>query len=120
MEYDPDRGRSEHQDPVAPAAPDDGEPGAPFVPATVAERGRFVGRWCASCARDAPSNSAKPFQECKPYELCPILGAYLNSGNSPREWVYDRAGRARCRAHVPKGQAATPLNQDVYTRDLFG
>jgi hypothetical protein len=96
-----------------------GDPGARFIPEDVAERQRFIGRWCASCARDAPSNSGKDFASCAPVELCPILGGYLNSGESPREWVYDRAGRARCSSHVPKGQPAPPLNADVHTGDLF-
>lgn len=96
-----------------------GEPGQAFRPASDAQRNMFMGVWCCGCERDAPMNSGKRFEECRPHEVCPLLRQVYAGISWPREWRFDRNGCATCSAYVPKGEAAAPLNGDTATLDLF-
>ena len=106
---------------LAPAA--DKQPGARYKPASAAEREAFFRMWCQRCARDASMNSGKRFEDCRPHEICPLIGATdrleATDPAYPREWRYDRTSRPSCAAFIPVGQPAPVLGRCPYTRELL-
>jgi hypothetical protein len=76
----------------------------------------FICAWCEACARDAPSNGSKQFDDCDDSELCQILAASFRG--EAKEWIEHDDGRTECTAFVPLG-AAQPQRDDR-TIDMFG
>lgn len=90
-------------------------PGEQWIPSNSTVGHAFIEGECSRCAKDAPSNSGKAFEECDESELCQILAASFRS--EAVEWRRMPNGEVKCIAFVEVGSAA-PARCDK-TQDMF-
>lgn len=96
--------------------------GQKYRPSNATEGSIFINEWCANCAKDKEMSEGKPFEECEPHELCPLIGAThlydVDDPKYPPEWIYGGDGQPKCTAFIPNGEELTPVRCEK-TIDMF-
>ena len=91
-------------------------PGTQWIPSNGTVGHAFIEGECSRCAKDVPSNSGKPYEDCDDSELCPILAASFRG--EAVEWRRMPDGEVKCLAFVEVG-SNEPHRCDK-TPDMFG